>query len=766
MEKRGKRDYRLAEIGMRMYFLYGIFILLAVAVIFRIVHVQLSDEVAVNSERLRNKIIFIDSLEAHRGSILSRDGRPLAESVFRKSILFDFASEGLDNDSLFKVQARKLSVCLADYFGDHSAEWYYRRMRNGRDSCFVRTYLRDSTYRTSRYWWANALGILQDSTVTLKIYDTLRRHSETRLFRDISYDEWEMMRREFPILNGSMGTVTLQRIHDTRVYPYDRMAIISSELGGERLEDVFREQLSGTDGYQWRQRIAPNFTGRVDDTDYREPVDGLDLVTTIDTDIQDVASNALRKAMTAENGTWGTAIVMEVATGDIAAMANLGKRGNRYVEDRNYAVGMRLEPGSTFKLPIMLALLDDAGRTTALRYSCGKKKPVKLGETKTKVVDSHNVDKVAYDENGKRPCKVDMRCAFKESSNVYFAKAVLEAYGDEPQRLTDYLRDRLHLGERAGLDTIGEIAPRLHDMPLTGKYRRQSIDRLIHMGYGYGVELTPLQTLRLYNAIAGGGRMVAPRIVTELRRGDKTVEEFPVRVVDEKICSDEALRTAREFMKEAALTGTGKPFFGVKQTPYRVALKTGTAQVSQGDIKYDDGYYLCTMVSFLPIDNPKYTILTAIMKRSRTGLHTNPSGTYVAGPVQQEISTFLYNRLDQTAEVIDSDAGCRPTAIKGGDIASIRHVTDRLSPYTTFDNRNGWGHARVDSEKMGVDITSLADEPHRMPDVRGMGLSDALFLLESRGLKVSFRGSGKVVEQSIAAGAPTAPKQRVSIVLK
>ncbi len=757
----------LKGISRRAGLIYGVFVLVVVMLVLRIVQVQFaSPEVAFNSERLRDKIIFIDSLEAHRGTIFSRDGRPLAESVFRKSIHFDFGSEGLDNDSLFDVQARALSRRLAEHFGDRSAAWYYKRMREGRDSCFVLRYSHDSINYLPTSWLGRLLGIWRDSLVRFPVYDTIRRHSDTRLFRDVGYDEWEMMRREFPILNGSMGTVTLQRIHDTRVYPYNRMAVISSEMRRERIEEVFREQLSGTDGYQWRQRIAPNFTGRVDDTDYREPVDGMDLVTTIDTDIQDIASEALHATMVEEEGVWGTCIVMECATGDIAAMVNLGRDGSKYVERRNYAAGTRLEPGSTFKLAVALALIDDAKMPTSRGYSCGNGKSVKLGETKTRVEDSHNVDKVAVKENSGRKTKVNMRCAFKESSNVYFAKAVLEEYGDEPQRLADYLRRELHLGECAGLDTIGEIAPRLHDMPLNRDYRRQSIDRLIHMGFGYGLELAPIQTLRLYNAVANGGCMVAPRIITQLRRGDKVVEEFPVRVIDESICSKEALTAVREFMKEAALTGTGKPFFGTGEVPYRTALKTGTARVSQGKITYDQGYYLCSMVGFLPVDTPRYTILTAVMKRSGTGAHKNPSGTYVAGKAHRAVSTFLYNRLSQTASVIDSDAGKRPVEIKGGDIASIRRVTDRLSPYTTFDSRSGWGRAKVEGSKGGVEITSLPGDMRRMPDVCGMGLSDALFLLESRGLRVTFKGCGKVTDQSIAAGSAIEPKMKVSIELK
>ena len=257
--------------------------------------------------------------------------------------------------------------------------------------------------------------------------------------------------------------------------------------------------------------------------------------------------------------------------------------------------------------------------------------------------------------------------------------------------------------------------------------------------------------------------MVAPRLVTKLVKDDKVVKEFPVEVLVDKICSDETLALVRECLEGVALEGTAKDYFGEGKVPFRAGAKTGTAQFAQGGISYDDGYYMGSMVTYFPAENPRYTVLTTIFKKRGSGTYY---GAGLAGPVDKKVASFIYNREhDWYGRVEEREVEFHPTEIKGGNIAHARKIADRFSPKTTFDRRAGWGSVSVDEESTVV-IRTLPDEPLRMPDVRGMGLKDAIFILESRGLKVSVTGKGSVRKQSIKAGEPIPRGAKVDLVLK
>lgn len=754
MEEQKKR--MISEISNRVKVLYAIFTLVAICVFMRIGYVQfLSRETAENADRLRETLIFKDttSLKAHRGSILARDGKPLATSIFRQSVFFDFGSEGFDNRERFLEDADSLSKLLAAYFRDKSAKEYYRIMTAEHDRCFRLVRGRDTTVLRSEGILERFIDRLHGETYkTFKIYDTVRKHSYTRLFRDIDFNEWQTL-KTYPILDESLGRVYKLEKHDFRVYPHDELALrtigrieVKTPYG---IEKAYREQLQGRDGRQWLQCIAPRFYSRVDGAEYVEPEDGMDVITTIDVDVQDVAAKALLRQLQDEAAIWGTSIVMECATGDILAMVNLGRNSKgEFVESRNYALGARMEPGSTFKLAASLALIEDKGFTLDRIYDSGSGKRVAVGKH-NKIQDSHNIGG-----------KIDMMTAFAQSANVWFAKAVYESYKDDPQHYVDFLRS-LHLDRRVGFEAFGEANP---DMPNYAPSYNWDGQTLANMGYGYKIEIAPIHTLTLYNAVANGGRMVAPRLVTHIRQGSRTVEEFPTRTLIDKICSDKTLATVRQCLEEVALTGTAKEYFGEKASTFRVGAKTGTAKVNQGAIKYSDGYYLGSMVTYLPADKPRYTVMTAIFKRRGGGRTVYGAG--LTGPVQKRVATFLYNRdTNWTVETDGSDTEHYPTDIKGGDIAKIRKVASRFSPRTTYGDRTGWGRADVEQNST-VAITTLDDSRNTMPDVTGMGLSDAIFLLENRGLKVSFTGSGKVVGQSVAAGSGIKRGERVTLKLK
>lgn len=752
MEEQKKK--MISEISRRVKKLYMIFTIVAICVFLRIGYVQfLCGETATNAERLRSTLVFVDTLQAHRGSILARDGKPLATSIFRQSVYFDFGSEGFDNRERFLEDADSLSKLLAAYFRDKSAKEYCRIMTSEHDRCFRLVRGRDTMIMRSEGRIAQWFDMLRgEAWKTVRIHDTVRTHSYTRLFRDIDFNEWQTL-KTYPILNESLGRVYQLEKHDFRVYPHDELALRTiGRIGVQKpygIEAAYREQLQGHDGYQWLQCIAPRFYSRVDGADYVEPEDGLDVVTTIDVDVQDVAAKALRRQLEDEAAIWGTSIVMECATGDILAMVNLGRNSKgEFVENRNYALGARLEPGSTFKLAASLALIEDKDFTLDRVYDSGHGKRVQVGKF-NKIQDSHNIGG-----------NIDMLTAFAQSANVWFAKAVYTSYENDPQRYVDFLRS-LHLDRTVGLESFGEATPMMPDYKTKYNWNGQT---LANMGYGYGIELAPIHTLTLYNAVANGGRMVAPRLVTRIMRGSRTVEEFPTKTLVDDICSHKTLATVRRCLEEVALTGTAKEYFGEKATTFRVGAKTGTAKVAQGAIKYSDGYYLGSMVTYLPADKPRYTVMTAIFKRRGGGRTVYGAG--LAGPVQKRIATFLYNRdTNWAGEVADSDTEHYPTDVKGGDIAKIRKVASRFSPRTTYDDRTGWGRTKMESDAT-VAITTLDESRNTMPDVIGMGLSDAIFILENRGLKVAFTGSGRVVGQSVAAGTGIRRGDRVTLKLK
>lgn len=423
-----------SDILLRVRLLYILFILAGLLIFARLVWVQLfSSEVAYNAERLAGRIFTEQIIPAQRGNILTRDGDPLATSIFRYRVEFDFGSPGLDSVRTFHEQSDSLSKLLAAYFGDRSAAEYRRMFRTQHAKHYQVKYRKDTLVPRSEGRIARWIDrILDREFVPKKLYDTLRDHTPVQIFpRDIDYTEWETLRK-YPLLNWNMGMVYNLRESDERIYPQGELGRRTIGLTGDRgnygIEAVYREELAGRDGRATRQRIARGFYGRVVDGDNIDPIDGLDVVTTLDLDVQDVANRYLREQLEAQNAIWGTTIVMEVRTGEILALVNLGRTpGGGYAERENYAIGRNTEPGSTFKLASMLLLLDDADMPLDQTYDTGNGRVVKVGGIR--VQDSH----AGFND-------MDFRTAVAQSSNVYFAKAIWERYADNKERYSDFMK--------------------------------------------------------------------------------------------------------------------------------------------------------------------------------------------------------------------------------------------------------------------------------------------------------------------------------------
>ena len=737
----------------RLNLVKGLVILVVMSLFARLVYIQFYDEnIGKNSARVHRKLISKEVLYASRGRILARDGSPLAISIQRRVVGFDMASHGFDREERFLEDVDSLSKLLSQYFGEHSKSWYKDTMLHIRKRVVDKDSVGFSVVDRR-----SPIGKLLNSKRnidTVTTYKVSRSHTYTRLFRDVDANEWEQIRR-YPILNESLGLVYHDSLKEVRIYPHGNLAMrtigrtdVKNPYG---IEYAFRDSLAGRNGLVNLQYMAPNFKAKIENDSLKTvlPVNGVDIVTTLDMELQDVADRALRQMLEKQGGEWGTTVVMECATGDILAMVNLQRVGDgKYYEGPNHAISTPMEPGSTMKLATTLLLLEQGGMSPNKQYNSGYGKTVKVGEY-NKVADSHPI-------GTKKNPKIDLKTAFAQSANVYFLKAVIEHFkGREKEYYQALCSLQMHRHT-----SFAEFKPEQPFLPKPGsaKWYKSTLGLL---SYGYGLEITPMQTLTLYNAVANGGVMVAPRLIKSMQRGGKVVAEYPVKVVNPQICSPQTLALLHEYLEEVALSGTAEEFFGEDAVSFRVGAKTGTANTAKGT-KYQDAYHYGSMVTYMPADNPRYTFITAIYKKKGSG---SIFGAKLAGPVQQRVAKYLYNReRDWSERLVVSDVKQLPTDVKGGNIEHIGDVANHFDLVTSYTSPTGWGTATTGISSITVSST-MADR-RLVPDVKGMGLSDAIFLLEDRGLKVEFSGSGKVVYQSIEAGKPLKQGSKIRIKLE
>ena len=750
-----EQRYKLKkDIARRIKILHLTFTGIVVFFLFYIlVFVMFNGEVSRGFDEMYNaSILSTEVVPAHRGSIYSRNGEVLATSITRKTLLIDFGSQRFDNFKQYRKNADTLARKLAAYFGDRSSKEYYEELIKYRKAAIKQQTVTEVKSPKWYQFWK------QEKRVTKEVV-TYRKHITRRLFRDVDINEWHEI-RNFPLLRSGLGSTYRTEDHDYRVYPQGNIALRTiGRLEHHRsygIEYALRDTLAGHDGRQLMQTISPGYNTRVADKNNVEPQNGYDVVTTLDIDVQDMADHALREQLLAQNAIWGTTIVMECATGDILAMANLKRNGSECVEEQNYAIGIPVNPGSTFKLVSTMALLEH-GVPTSKEYNSELGKRVRVGGKKgANVQDSHAISR----ETGG---VIDMRRAFSESANVYFTKAVFERFGNKPVEFSDFCR-KLHLHETVGLEEMGA---RKKPLPHLNNKHHSRYNALVNMAYGYGLEITPLHTIALYNAVANNGRMVAPRLILRTERDGKVVSEAPVRVIEEQICSKSTIDTLRSFMEEVSLTGTAAEFFGEKKCSFRTGAKTGTAQVDSeiNGVRYKrgDGYYYGSMVTYLPADNPRYTIMTAIFTKRQTGKFYY--GASLTGPVQKQVATFLHNRDRQYAEVV-AKGEYNASNIKGGNIDKMRKVASEYGDKFSTESRHGWGKGSV-GEEGKLQISTLETREGSVPNVVGMGLDDALYLLEKSGLTVEIVGYGKVVKQSLSPNTAVATtNKRITITLK
>ena len=733
------------QIRLRALWLYVAFFVVVAAIIARLVYIQhFSTSTAEYAKAISNRIITTKTLKARRGDILMRDGEPLATVLPLYQVSFDFGAEALDSVERYN----KLSDSLAGLLGNYFAKEGYSKAHF--KQIFKGYYNYDRFDQKGR-----------------------RRYKSVELLpRWIDYKEWSQI-KQFTILNWDIGlTYTLQ---DSlmRIYPLGDIAKrtvgkyqsdrIKTAFG---IEHVFDSVLRGEDGQQSRQRIAHRFTSNVATDgaeDDRPKIDGVDIVTTLDRRIQEISDVALRKNMVAHNAIWGTAIVMSVETGEILALSNLSEiSAGNYAEIDDNAF-KRMCPGSTFKLASLLALVEDKGMDINIRIplkegqmtSAGKDQRLKIGPNPKAqgIRDDH-----AFCDT------MTMKYCVAHSSNIFFANAIYQAYKEHPENYVAFLR-KLHLDRPMGLTEFGEQAPRFNDYPTDdsreSREQRQTWlynNRLCQIAYGYENEVAPIHIATLYNAVANEGRMVAPRLIREVRQNGRTIQKFETEVLNDRICSSGSLSKVQECLEEVALTGTARQFFVRDTALFRVAAKTGTAQV------LGTRDFLGSMVAYFPTDAPKYTVMVAVRNNASRGAYY---GAGVSGPVVRDIIYSLYTMESEWRNPIESSTvPHRPTQVKGGNTEQMREVASELDMAFTTDVRRGWSLAEVDDSTQRAEFSEVATDQNKMPRVVGMGLKDAIYLLESRGLRVGVTGHGRVTSQSVAAGAAVRRGDYVQLVLK
>ena len=738
------------DIERRIKILHLIFT--AVVIIFLgfiLVRIFFNEDVAKGFEEAKKTIIKRSKLEPLRGTIYSRDGKPLAKSIKRLSLYIDFGNERFLklSEKEFEENAWQLAKGLAKHLGDHSAKHYFDELIKYHEATIEYKDVERTTIKRVGFFRRK---VEEKKIVTIAVpRDTANmKNRVVQIFRDVDLDEWLKIKTYPLLVNGHEVTYSTKE-RDHRVYPQGDLArrtvgrLSEDRKYGHGIEFAFRDTLQGKRGVQAMQTITPGFRVRIKDEKNVPLQNGMDVVTTLDIDIQEMAHNALRDQILKEEALWGTTIVMECNTGDILAMVNLKREGSTCVTGQsNYAIGTPINPGSTFKLISAMALLEK-GVPTTKRYYSGLGDTVHVGGKLGAIVrDSHSIGE---DSNG----VIDMHRAFYDSANVYFTTAVFEAFKNSPKEFSDYCR-KFRFNDKVGLEYLG-ASHTLRFRDLDRKHESR-YNALVNMGYGYNIDITPLHTIAAYNSVINGGRFIAPRLILRVEKDGQTVSEEPTRVWEEQVCSQSTIKTLRRFMEDVSKIGTAKSYFGESVCPFRTGSKTGTAQVNTiiNDVRYrrQDNYYYGSMVTYLPADKPRYIFITAIF----TQKHGNKAfyGASLAGPVQKRLATFLYNRDPEFAKSIEG-GNARLSNVKGGSIEDMRNVTSKYNQNLGTEAKSGWGNCNNGSLR----LSEVSTDTSRVPNVIGMGLNDALYLLENCGLSVDVSGYGKVVSQSIDAGTST-----------
>ncbi len=645
------------------------------------------------------------SVKPNRGNILSCDGQLMATSIPEYKVYMDFQAGTDDSlglarhDSLWAVKMDSICMGLNEIFPKKSAEEFKSHLLEGMNK-------ERNGKKGSRHWaiWPRRID-----------YNTFCEVRKLPIFRDPIYkggfhwEEFNSRRRPF----GSLARRTIGDLFGAKD---------SAKYG---LELSYDSILRGTNGLMHRRKVLSKYL----DIPVMSPIDGADIVTTIDVGMQDLAERALVDELKEINGEMGVAILMEVKTGDVKAIVNMSRQYDSngepyYAEAVNNAISYRCEPGSVFKVASFLVALDDGVADTSfvIHTGCG------VMEMHGRMMKDHNWRRGGYQD-------INMARSLEVSSNIGVSYVIDKFYGSNPTKYVQGLY-RVGIHEDLKLPLVGYHPPyiRMPDTKTTDRAKYWSKTTLPWMSIGYETQIAPINTVAFYNAIANNGRMMQPRFVKQLVKDGEVVKEFEPVVLKEQIAKPKAIKTMQTILEHVVSQGLGRKA-GSKS--FKVAGKTGTAQVADQYGSYHSGTtrYWLSFAGYFPADNPRYTCIVCIKK---SGLPASGGG--MSGVVFHHISEgVMAQNLKLSVKDARDETSVFTPDVKNGDTEAANYVMNNLSI------------------KEKPQLAQQAKSRGVVPDVKGMGARDAVYAMESSGVKVIIRGRGKVKSQSIAAGTAVKP---------
>ncbi len=692
-----------ANILKASYVMYFFILFFGLGIIAKVLHIQIKE-----GDKLQK--MSIDSytkevkIEALRGNIYTHNNKLLAVTTPKYEIRFDPISN--KTNDFFNKNIDSLAISLNHLLKDKSIAGYKKDIIRAR--------------KTGDHYYL--------------------------LAKNLNYEQYQKL-KTFPILRlgrNKGGLIPVQT--NKRDLPYNHLAkrtvgIYNYEQGLYEvgIEGAFDEYLKGTEGIRLMQKISGGLWMPIDPANEIEPKNGNDVITSIDIDIQDIAETTLERHLSLHKAKHGSVIVMEVETGAILAIANLGidAIGN-YQEDFNYAIGEGSEPGSTFKLASILVALEDG--------------VVDINDT----VDTENgqvryYDKYIRDAHKIKSGIISVQEIIEESSNVGISKVINKNYKKNPQKFIDGLY-KIGLNKPLGIPIKGEAIPYIKN---TSDKTWSGIS-LPWMAHGYELQITPLQTLTFYNAIANGGKMMKPLFVKEIRSMNHTIKTFPSEIINEQIASKETIFKLQKMLEGVVLRGTAK---NIRNDSYSIAGKTGTAQIAQKNQGYNKSNYIASFVGYFPASNPKYSCIVVINDPSEQSYY----GSAVAAPVFKEITDKIFaNNLDLIEDINLTTNSINPRPHTGYQ-ADYNTIFSEMGVPTSKNSDAEWVVCLSAQDTISFGRRIIRSET--VPNLIGMTAKDALFILEELGLNGKIEGKGFVVKQSVNPGTKLDKNAVVSLTL-
>jgi cell division protein FtsI (penicillin-binding protein 3) len=696
------------DILWRVYLSFLGVVLLSFMVLGRAFYIQNveGDHWRSMSDSMHQRFVEMD---AERGTIYSEDGQMLSTSVPYFDLYMDFGADGLreKGGKRFKENLDSFSISLSKFFGDKSVAEYKKDLQRGFNE-------------KNRYYLIR---------------------------KGLSFEQYKEF-RNFPLARqGRNRSGVIAEVKSKRLNPFGLLAKRTIGLSRDNaqnvgLERTFDTLLKGSSGRRLVRFIAGGAAVPIEGYEI-DPENGKDIITTLDIQMQDIVESALMKMMVQSESQYGTCIVMETKTGKIKAIANLGRdKDGNYGELMNYAL-QTSEPGSTIKLATLLSVLDHG--------SSNINDMVEVGTSGSAYVGVRNIT----DAERSPRALLTVKEAFAHSSNVGMGKLAYKAFANQPDKYKGYL-EKFHLDKRTGIDLLGEPKPILPRL----KRNKEGLHAMLTASFGYAIQITPLHTLMLYNAIANNGRMMKPYLVSSIRSNGVVIKDVEPTVLDERLVKPEVIAAARASMEAVTTEGTAKKVFA--DTPFPVAGKTGTAHVAGGNIKYSHGIYQASFAGYFPANNPEYSCIVLIRTRPHAAMHY---GGQLAAPVFKEVATKVYAMFVQGKKNMEIPVTADSLSYRfAGYTSDIRIVYGQMNIKTVDSSKaNSW--SVVHNLNHRAVMKGLPEAKRSVPDVRHMTLKDALYELENLNIRVLVKGRGRVVAQDILPGTIVKNNQTINLLL-